>query len=332
MANSKHAHIRYNILDNCFRRKSFDFDTLHKYLNEKIAEIFPGEGVSVKTLRDDIKLFRNKKNGFGAPLPSGRKYKYENSNFSIAKRPLLENEKYLLESAQHLLDRFDSHPKYDKLSEALIRFQEEEEDNEQSSILFYDHNEEYKGIKHLKPLYHAIKNKDVLFINCKNKFTDKKFESFEFHPYVLKQYNRRWFVFGFHAENKNDKWSIPLDERLKDFETLEDKFYLHSNTNWSDFFRQMVGVTRPPNSKEVRITLRFYNKREQYFKSKPFSPDYDVDFDDKKSNEVWFYSIINRELVQQILSYGGDVEVLEPENLKNELTKHAKQLKDYYLK
>ncbi len=37
MANSKHAHIRYNFLDYCFRYKSFTFNELLSFLNEKIA-------------------------------------------------------------------------------------------------------------------------------------------------------------------------------------------------------------------------------------------------------------------------------------------------------
>ena len=142
MANSKHAHYRFNILDYCFRYKSYGFDDLHRYLNEKIAEIFPGEGVSIRTLRDDIKLCRDKKNGFGAPLPNGTIYSYEDREFSIAKKPLLENESYIIKSAQQLLERFENHPKYDKLSEALFRFQDGEESDDNSGILFYDHNEE----------------------------------------------------------------------------------------------------------------------------------------------------------------------------------------------
>ena len=329
MANSKHAHIRYNILDNCFRRKSFDFDTLHKYLNEKIAEIFPGEGVSVKTLRDDIKLFRNKKNGFGAPLPSGRKYKYENSEFSIAKRPLLENEKYLIESAQHLLERFENHPKYDKLSEALIRFQDGEESEDKTSILFYDHNEEYRGINLLKPIYHAIKNKKVLQIKYKA-FHSTKIFNYEFHPYALKQYNRRWFVFGYNKTENSNYWIIPLDERLNEFKILEDVNYIKSKINWFDYFRSMVGVTNNNSDKE-KIILKFYNGREKYFKSKPFFPDYEEFFEHEKYDQIWFESIINQELIQQILSYGSDVEVLEPKKLKNELKKHTENLKQYYL-
>lgn len=85
MANSKHAHLRYNILDYCFRNKSYGFEELLKILNEGITELYPGEEISERTLREDIKVFRDKKDGFGAPLKEGmRTYKYSDTNFSIA--------------------------------------------------------------------------------------------------------------------------------------------------------------------------------------------------------------------------------------------------------
>jgi len=55
-------------------------------------------------------------------------------------------------------------------------------------------------------------------------------------------------------------------------------------------------------------------------------------FEEDKQDQVWFETIINKELVQQILSYGKDVEVLAPENLKKELKEHVDSLRKYYLK
>ena len=60
-----------------------------------------------------------------------------------------------------------------------------------------------------------------------------------------------------------------------------------------------------------------------YFKTKPFNPDYDEFFDKDKQDQVWMETIINKELIQQILSYGKDIEVLEPEVLKHELRKQT---------
>ncbi|GAA4890364.1 WYL domain-containing protein [Flaviramulus aquimarinus] len=331
MSNSKHAHIRYNILDYCFRKRAYSFDRLHEVLNRQISTFYPNESISVRTLREDLKVFRNKENGFGAPLPDKvRILKYDDPNFSIAQRPLLEYEQYLIDAAQQLLERFENHPKYDKLAEALIKFQDEEEqDDDTSRILYYDHNEEYKGIKYLKPLYLAIKKKQVFLVTYKG-FKDELPSQFEFHPQVLKQYNRRWFVFGLNKSKEIEKWSIPLDERLIDFQIKEDVEYSQMKTDWDSFFRSMVGIVRPPNAEIERIILRFHNGREDYFKTKPFQPDFEEFFEDDKQDQVWFETIINKELVQQILSYGQDVEILEPERLKEEVRRQVNVMQQYY--
>jgi len=333
MANSKHAHIRYNILDYCFRNKSFTFNEVLNFLNEKIAELYPGEGISTRTLREDIKVFRNGIKGFSAPLAENiRVLRYTDPNFSIAQKPLLEYEQYLIDAAQQLLERFENHPKYNKLAEALIKFQDEEEtESDTSNILYYDHNEEYKGIKYLKPLYLAIKKKQVLQVTFKG-FKDESSTVFEFHPHILKQYNRRWFVYGFNTTNEIKEWSIPLDERLINFKILEDIDYLESNTDWDTFFRTMTGVTRPSTSKIEKVVVRFHNGRENYFKTKPFQPDYEEFFEEEKQDQIWFESIINKELVQQLLSYGQDVEVLSPDSLKTQMQEHVEAMKKHYLK
>ncbi|MBT8245379.1 MAG: WYL domain-containing protein [Winogradskyella sp.] len=331
MANSTHAHLRYNILDHCFRNKSYGFEELLNVVNEGIEELYPGENISERTLREDIKVFRDKKDGFGAPLKEGmRIYKYSDTNFSIAQRPLQKYEHYLIEAAQQLLSRFENHPKYNKLAEALIKFQDEEEqENDASRILFYDHNEEYKGINHLKPLYLAIKKKQVLQVIYRG-FKDKESSVFEFHPHILKQYNRRWFVFGFNKTRAIKAWSIPLDERLISFKTLEDVNYLDADKDWEAFFRSMVGVVRHKDAHLERVVLRFYNGREQYFKTKPFHPDYEEFFADDKQDQIWFETILNQELIQQILSYGQDVEVLEPALLREQIRAHTQAMHQFY--
>lgn len=331
MSFSKHAHIRYNILDYCFRKRAFTFNQLHRYLNEKLSLHYDNESVSIRTLRDDLKIFRDKAKGFGAPLPEKtRVLKYTDSNFSIAQKPLLEHEQYLLDAAQQLLERFENHPKYDKLAEALIKFQDEEEQHQDTSrILYYDHNEEYKGINYLKPLYLAIKKKQVLQITYQG-FEDESEIQYEFHPHILKQYNRRWFVFGLNESRKIEKWSIPLDKRLIDFQILEENDYIKSTVNWDLFFRSMVGIVRPYNAEVKKVVLRFHNGRENYFKTKPFHPDFDEFFEEDKQDQVWFEAIINKELIQQLLSYGKDVEVLEPPSLKSQLCEHAHTMNLFY--
>tara|TARA_R110002072_G_scaffold7503_2_gene40594 strand:+ start:344133 stop:345137 length:1005 start_codon:yes stop_codon:yes gene_type:complete len=332
MANSKHAHFRYNILDFCFRKLALRKDQLLTYVNNRLEREYDGETIQLRQLDADLRLFRSKK-GFNAPLPPNiRTYTYSDTNFSIAKRPLLEYEQYLVDATVKLLARFDDHPKYEKLSEALIKFQEEENT---SKLLYYDHNEEYKGINLIKPLYHAIDKNQVLKVEYKNYSSDKIY-SFNFHPQVLKQYNRRWFVFGFNETSKIYPWSIPLDDRFLSHNVNNDKVAVCSLMNWDSFFRSMVGVRtssetypKEPGRKEY-IVLKFSDSRIGHFLSKPFHPDAEEFIEEEKRGQVFFNSIVNLELIQQILSYGQDVEVIEPLGLRSIITEHISNLLDKY--
>lgn len=137
MANSKHAHYRYNLMDDCFRNKSLNKTELLNFINENLEREYDGENIQLRQLDVDLKVFRSKEKGFKAPLPQNiRTLKYSKSNFSISQRPLLDYEQYLIDATRKLLERFENHPKYNNLAEALIKFQEEEQDDDTTKILY----------------------------------------------------------------------------------------------------------------------------------------------------------------------------------------------------
>lgn len=343
MANSKHAHYRYNILNKLFRRRfhPLTFCELFEVVNEKIGELYSGESITIRTLRSDIRLFRESKNGFGAPLTVQKEkgkevYFYTDPNFSIAQKKLLPYEQYLIDASQQLLERFEEDSKYDKLSEALVLFQDQEgvlSVPNYDKILFYDKNEAYEGLSHLKPFFLAIKEKKVLNIVFKG-FNNDKTKEYIFHPYVLKQYNQRWFVFGYNQTDDITEWSIPLDERLKQFDVNEEIELIKDNNDWTSFFNQMVGIRKQSITQESPdpeiVVLKFHPSRLQYFKTKPIHPYWDEFAEQGKKNQVFFETIINLELVQQILSYGKDVQVIEPKSLKIKMKEHAKTMQKFY--
>lgn len=47
MANSKHAHFRYNILDYCFRKLALSKKQLFSFLNEKLKNNYDGEQIQL---------------------------------------------------------------------------------------------------------------------------------------------------------------------------------------------------------------------------------------------------------------------------------------------
>lgn len=332
MANSKHAHLRYNFLDECFRNRNYTFNQLLRVINERIASYYPGEGVEERTLREDIALFRDPVEGFGAPLPEKiRNYRYSDTEFTIAQRSLLKQEQYIIDSAQHLLTRFDNDPSLNRLSNVLLEIQDKDYKltNATQGVLYFDGNEEYDGKRHLQPFFLHIRKKEVLSITTQ-RFDGNDKKTFIFHPYILKQYNKRWFIFGYNETLNIAKFSIPLDERIIGYEIDDASKYLDSKTDWDRHFINMVGVRKDENQIAETVVLKFSKSRLPYFLSKPFLTGSDQPIQEGAEEHVFFESIINLELVQQILSYGKDVEVLEPKKLKDQMRLHAKTMYDFY--
>src|SRR5690606_29450847 len=72
----------------------------------------------------------------------------------------------------------------------------------ESSIISYDHNPYLHGLEFLQELYQYILNKTVLQISYQSYKAEKPIDII-IHPYHLKQYNSRWFLFGWNEERKS---------------------------------------------------------------------------------------------------------------------------------
>ena len=85
----------------------------------------------------------------------------------------------------------------------------------------------------------------------------------EIHPYHLKQYNNRWFLFGWEeSKNYSGITNLALDRIINISETIED--IIPNEVNWADYFDEMIGVSRPINKDTVEVKLRFSVKRLPY--------------------------------------------------------------------
>lgn len=78
----------------------------------------------------------------------------------------------------------------------------------------------------------------------------------------------------------------------------------------------MIGTTIPNHGKIEKVILEFSPRRYQYVSAKPIHHT-------QKSNDInctiTIEVIPNKELEAIILGFGKDVEVLEPEHLRNEI-------------
>lgn len=325
---NKNAVLRYNVLDKCFSNtgRLYFFDDLMEEVNQALLEEDPNStGIQIRQLREDIRFMKSD-TGYSAPIEAYRVgkrayYRYEDPEFSINKSPLSQLEVDQLKSALAVLQRFEGSPEFEWVNEIGPMLRDQfglKEDKEK--VISYDSNIDYSGYEHIAPLFNAISNKQVLWVKFES-FKGEQYE-YEFHPYHLKQYNNRWFVFGRNCSMENDQWNVPLD-RIVEFAELKKK-YIPNETDWEDYFYDFIGVTKMEAEME-EVVIRFAADQAPYVRTKPMHPSQRIEELENGELIVRIKVIPNYELERLILSFGEHVTVLGPESLKETIAQRIKK-------
>ncbi len=336
MFTTKHQIIRYNKLDRCFQNfgREYCIENLLDAVNEAITEFDPGsDGVQMRTLRKDIAFMRSE-SGYNAPIETLKGsngvnfYRYSDRSFSINSSPINETEAEQLKRAISILQRFEGSPEFEWINELgpLLndKFNLKSQDKKVMSL---ESNIDYKGYNYITPLFNAIVNKTV--VKLKYQPFDKPEYEVIFHPYFLKQYNNRWFVFGLNEYNKEPKWNLALDRINGEIEKSK-KNYVEDKTDWEEFFDDMIGVSKVKDDKPVEVKLLFSKKQAPYIQTKPLHSTQKQRIFEDGTLEVRINVILNNELETRILSFGEKVKVIAPNSLVNSISERVKLLSEKY--
>ena len=152
--------------------------------------------------------------------------------------------------------------------------------------------------------------------------------TFTLHPYCLKLFKQRWYVLG-RSEGYEDPWIYALDERMIDVVPLKKTLKKPAKFDAADFFSNYFGVivdSREP----VTVKLKVVAGQARFFESLP------LHHSQQTIERTPAYSILQYRLVptydfrQELLSHGPDVEVLEPEDLREEMKAAIRQMSELY--
>lgn len=336
MAGNKNALIRYKILDNCFRNhgRKYFIEDLIREVDSVLLELDPNsDGISRRQIFDDIS-FMESKQGWEIDLDKVREgkkvfYRYTNPQFSINNMPLTEDEINQLQSAIDTLSHFTGMPQFDWVNELIPKLKQRiAPKTGNAAIIEFDHNPYLKGIHFLSVLHNAIIYKKVLKVEYQP-FQNKTSQTVTIHPYFLKQYNNRWFLFGMNPEKKKNDWNLAVDRMISIAET-KDKYEEYSKARWTEYFEDIIGVTKPENEEVEEIVLHFYGVTGNYIETKPLHGSQKVKWIDSNTLEVRLSLIINYEFERLVLSYADSVRVLMPQKLKSTIKNRIKQTIKYY--
>ena len=330
MAITKNPLIRYKILDKCFRNpyKKYYFETLLQTVNDKLFEITGDDkGIKTRQLRDDIAFMRSPE-GWSIELEeltdSKKKiYRYEDVNFSINNAPLNDIEMDQFQSAIQVLSQFEGMPQFEGIQSIIAKLKTDLKiSTDEKPFIGFDSSQDLKGIEHFSFLYNAVQNKTPLEITYKD-FKSEEPYTFIFHPYYLKEYNNRWFLFGLHVESWKSDWNVAID-RIVSVSSVAIPFIENESIDWQDYFSDMIGVSKSENAILETVILHFNQLTGKYMENKSIHETQKHKWIDENTLEVKINVMINYELERLILSYGESVKVIEPQLLMKKIQNRLK--------
>lgn len=335
MATNKNALTRYKVLDKCFRNpgRRYFMDDLIAECESVLLELDPiSNGISRRQIFEDI-AFMESKEGWSIELDKlrdGKKvyYRYSDMSFSINNMPLNEVEINQLRAAVDILSQFKGMPQFGWVNELVPKLQQGIVTKEASAIILeFDSNQYLKGIEHLGPLHNAIYYKKVLTISYQPFENEVPFD-LVIHPYFLKQYNNRWFLFGYNPEKEKYDWNLALD-RIISIKEIIGRYQKNNKIDWLEYFEDIIGVTKPADAETEKVVLHFKDRTGNYMETKPLHGSQKQKWIDDNTLEVTLDIIINYELESLLLSYSDNVIVIQPlslvKSIKNRLKKAFNQ-------
>ncbi len=288
--------------------------------------------IGKRTVQLDLQIMRSDKLGYNAPIEVYLKkyYRYSNSDFSITNIPLTRIDMEVLTESVELLKQFKKLSLFKELNGVIQKLEDKvyNVSNNQSPIIHLDKNENLKGLEHLDKLYQAILKRIVLRLTYQS-FSANSASTFNFHGYILKEFNNRWFLVGKrHGETKIT--TLALDRIIKVDIDLGAEF--HEDTFDPDvFYANTYGVTVLTDVQLINIELKVDRNNVPYLLTKPIHSSQRLleEFNDG-SIIVALKVHHNFEIVRLLLGFGGSIEILKPESLRNQFKQIFKRALTVY--
>lgn len=344
MADTREPQIRRQVIDRCLSSgRGYSIAQLMNECN-KVLEAHGHKPVtSMNTIRTDIRNIdeqyesanctgRMNKDGYVIidVEHSGRnkRYRYWKKGFSIYRSELNSEEIAGLAQAVNILSHFQGMPNFEWVDQMAERFRKYTGIiGEPATVVSFDENPDLVGKDHFTTLFNAICSETPLVLTYRNFRIDED-RRLVVHPYYLKQYNKRWFMFGW---NETDGFlaSYAFDRIIK-IETSHNDFIPNESFVPDDYFEEMVGVSRRMDSESTKVTLWVSASSWPYVKTKPLHGTQRIIEENEDGATISIDVILNYELEQLILSYGEAVKVLSPESLRDKMKQRVEKLMENY--
>ncbi len=337
---------RFLILDECLRDRVnyYLLDELVDKVNDKLEE-YGYDPVSKRTVQEDLKFMRSERGWSIELMPhksfgDKKLYHYAQEGYSIMNMPMTQAESDLLHEAVAMLGRFSLMPGNTGLDGALRLLRVKFNVQGGPTLVKPGQNEKLKGLDWFEPLFSACQQRRIVTMKY-SRFDrlDKEPEERVVKPYQMRQYNNRWYLVGLEdakLEHKIPMVVVPID-RIVDLEIERPeqkvareksggKYKVPGDKEIEAYFEDIVGVSKWPKGKPEQIKVKAWGLGQHFLDTKPIHKTQQV-IEEGDGYKVFQWEVIpNEELVQALLVYADQMEVIVGDWLKRRLRERAEKI------
>jgi predicted DNA-binding transcriptional regulator YafY len=175
-----------------------------------------------------------------------------------------------------------------------------------------------QGMEQFSDLLNALRDKLVIRFGYE-KYYGQHFSERKVEPLALKEFESRWYLLAKDLKDNAIK-TFALD-RISSLDVTKQKYKLEKGFDVNNYFRNCFGIIRPsePGVKPADILLSFKGDRGKYIKSLPLHESQQIIKDEETELQISLQLYITHDLIMELLSHGDEVEVLQPEVLRNKV-------------
>ena len=183
------------------------------------------------------------------------------------------------------------------------------------------------GTEHMAGLLHAIQNNLQVGFTYR-KYYDETESNRKVKPIALKEAQNRWYLVA--SDTKDDHIKNFGLDRLTALRISDSKFRPIKGYDIEEDFRHSFGIINGTDEDAGEVLLSFTPNEGRYVKSLPLHHSQKLVLENKKEVQFSYYIRPTYDFRMELLSYGDQVKVLKPENLKQSIkTQLQKALKGY---
>ena len=187
------------------------------------------------------------------------------------------------------------------------------------------------GQIYLQTIIEAMKENRVLNITYHSYWKDEEY-NFNLEPFCVKLFKQRWYMVGLSTDEyfREQGPKIYSLDRIHYLCKTDETFNMPEDWNGEDFFAGCFGIIADQRIPYQTVKLKVTESQANYIRDLQLhESQQEIERNDEYSIFT-YYLRPQYDFIQEILSNGEDMEVLEPLSLREEIAGMIKRMNNYY--